>query len=1112
LYFYLAHATISLYLYTNIQEAIMNSVRASVEKRAIPTYEPSAYEELPMFAFNRNHQGTSGNPYPNRIVNKVRRDKKGDVLYTAISLENDYISLTILPELGGRIFEAVDKSNGADFFYRQHSIKPALIGMYGLWISGGVEFNWPMHHRPGTFVPTDYYVESGESGAVTVWLSEHDPVSRMKGMVGITLYPDRAVVETRGRVFNRTSLPHSFLWWENAAVPANENVQIFFPPDVTYVTHHYKKATGAYPLMDSFYMGLDNRGGVDVRFHKNSRQGTSYFSGLSRFDFFGGYDHGKKTGLLHHASHYTSPGKKMFTWGYTNLSKDWERALTDTDGPYLELMASSYSDNQPDFTWIEPYETKEFVQTWYPYKELGEVQAANDRAALTCRREGGRLSLGLYATENLPRGCVEVSAPGKAPLRRDLYLKATDVRWEEFPLAGEDLTVKLLNEEGETVLAYTAEKAESLVPAPLAPYPGPGSLNDADDCCITGIHVDQYHDPLVEADVYWRRGLEINPRHPGCLTNLGRYLIGQLRFEEAESCLRKAVESLTRYNQNPRDTEAFYLLGLVLARQGKNSEALEILHKAMWNERALMPALCAAAAALSAQGKYAEAIKEIAAAMELHGKNQRAVGILITLLRKTGRRGAALNVAKDLLSTDPLDLHAINEMRLLGEGEYAERARYRLNETGIDLAADYAALGLWEDALDTLEWALGKAGPASMVLYGAGLAASMMGKKAVAEAYFAQAEKAPDSLRFPSLAFEEQALREAVRTRPGDGRANLELGMLVYGIRRDVDEAAAVWKKALAAETGSPAAGSSAAGSSAAMRNLAVALFHRNNRDGEALALMEKAAAARPGDLQLYYELNLVAELQNLPLAKRLAHWEGQRDYAEKWDELFLQGVRIHNQIGEWDKALAMLKTHEFTAAEGGEASIAAEYYYAHHALAYAAMEAGKYEKALEHFDHIFHSPYGIWNDIILCPYKYGQALCLDKMGKKKEAAEALTWITNLPLESQSFLPAFPYYLGMALTGLGKAEEGKEQFRQLKKVAEEALAVKPYGFFTATPSYESFIRDSGDLKAIQYNTLLALALSGLGEKEKAKAAVDAALALGPLNQQALMLKKSLEQA
>jgi tetratricopeptide (TPR) repeat protein len=1076
----------------------MNPVRSVIEKRAIQTYEPSAYEELPMFAFNRNHQGTSGNPYPNRIVNKVRRDKKSDVAYTAITLENDYISLTILPELGGRIFEAVDKSNGVDFFYRQHSIKPALIGMYGLWISGGVEFNWPMHHRPGTFMPTDYFVEKGDSGALTVWLSEHNPVDRMKGMVGITLYPDRAVLETRARVFNRTELPHSFLWWENAAFPANEEVQIFFPPDVTYVTHHYRKAAGAYPLMDSFYMGLDNRGGVDVRFHKNSLQGTSYFSGLSKFDFFGGYDHGKKAGVLHHASHYTSPGKKMFTWGYTNLARDWERALTDSDGPYLELMASSYSDNQPDFTWIEPYETKEFVQTWYPYKELGEVQAANDRAALSCRRDGGRLSLGIYATENLPRGTVEVSFPGKAPLRKPLYLAASEPRWEDFPLEAGSPTVKLMDEHGETLLSYTEEKALPFVPAPQPAYPGPESLDNADDCCLTGVHVDQYHDPLLEPDVYWRRGLELNPRHPGCLTNLGRYLIGRLRFEEAESCLRKAVESLTRYNQNPRDTEALYLLGLALARQGKNGEALEVLHKAQWGAGSLIPAACAAASVLCAQGDYAGAVQELAALVNLHGKNQRALELLITLLRKQGRPEAALGLAKDLLSADPLDLHGLNELRLLGQ-EDEGRARYRLNETGLDLAAGYAAMGLWEDVLDTLEWVLQKAGPACMVLYGAGLAALKLGKGSLAEAYFSQAEQAPDSLRFPSLAFEEQALQGAIEARAGDGRAWLELGMLIYGIRRDTDEAVRVWRKALSA---GPA-------SAAAMRNLAVALFRQNNKNGEAADLLEKASAAKPGDLQLFYELNLVCGLQNLPAEKRLAHWEKQKVYAEKWDELFLQGVRIHNQIGRWETALDMLKTHEFTPAEGGEAAIAAEYYYACNALASAAMETGEYERALEYFDRIFHSPYGIWNEIVFCPYKYGQALCFDKLGKKEEAAGALAWIMNLPLESQAFLPAFPYYLGMALTGLGRAEEGKTQFLQLKDAAEKALAEKEYGFFAVTPSFDSFSRDGGDLRLIQYNTLLAMALKGLGETGKAKAALSKVLALDPLNQQALLLKKDL---
>jgi tetratricopeptide (TPR) repeat protein len=1077
----------------------MHPVQVSIEKKAIPTYESSPYEELPMFAFNRNHQGTSGNPYPNRIVNKVRRDKKSNVLYTALRLENDYLDITILPELGGRIFEAVDKSNGGDFFYRQHVIKPALIGMFGLWISGGLEFNWPMHHRPGTFLPTDYYVDKHESGAVTVWLSEHDPIDRMKGMVGITLYPERAVLETRARVFNRTALPHSFLWWENAAIPANEDLQIFFPPDVTYVSHHYKRATGGYPVMNSFYMGLDNRKGVDIRFHKNARLGTSYFSGISKYDFFGAYDHGKGTGVLHHASHYISPGKKMFSWGYTNLAKDWERALTDTDGPYLELMASGYSDNQPDFSWIEPWETKEFVQSWYPYKDLGEVRAANDRAAFACRNEGGNLCLGIYATENILHGVVEVSSPGKAPVRKSMSLQAMNPVWETFPGTDEkDLTIKLLNGGGETVLAYTAEKSDPFVPDPLPFYPAPEDLNDAEDCMMTGVHVDQYHDPLVDPSVYWKRGLELNPLNPGCLTSMGRYCIGRLRFEEAESWLRKAAESLTRYNPNPRDTEAFYLLGLALARQGKNDEALEILHKSMWSAGSAIPAACAAASILTAKGLYGEALKEMSGLIDKFGKNQRALEITITLLRKTGNQKAAIDMARELLSEDPLDLHALNELRLLGDDpSVADRVRFRLNETGIDLAADYASMGLWEDTLDTLEWALKKGEPSSMLFYSAGYAASAMGNSA-AEAYFTQASKTPDSLRFPSLAFEAEALEAAIKNKGKDSRAYLELGMVNYGIRRDTRKAVDLWRKALALD----------GNSWQAMRNLAVGLYSENDKNGEVFELLERAAAARPGDLQLYYELNLAAELQNVPLEKRLKLWEKQEADAGKWDDLFLQGVRLRSQMGQWDQAIAMMKNHHYTPVEGGEVTIAAEYYSARQALAYAAMEGGRYEEALDHFNQIFQSPYGIWNDIILCPYKYGQALCLSKMGREKEAGEALSWIVNLPIESRMLLPSFPYYLGLALIKLGREEEGKKHLRELKVAVEKELTVKESGFFTFTFSHNSFIRKGSDQRKIQYNTLLAMALSGLGEMEKAKIAIDAVLSLDPLNQQIGLLLKN----
>ena len=128
-------------------------VIAKIESLVLPTYREPEAESLPMFAENRVHRRTSGNPYPNKIVARVDRTAPIDKAYVAVRLENEYVSVVILPELGGRIYSATDKTTGYDFFYKQHVIKPALIGVLGSWISGGVEFNWPFHHRASGFMP-----------------------------------------------------------------------------------------------------------------------------------------------------------------------------------------------------------------------------------------------------------------------------------------------------------------------------------------------------------------------------------------------------------------------------------------------------------------------------------------------------------------------------------------------------------------------------------------------------------------------------------------------------------------------------------------------------------------------------------------------------------------------------------------------------------------------------------------------------------------------------------------------------------------------------------------------------------------------------------------------
>ena len=242
------------------------------ETVAIPTYPTPLPDPNPMFFEDRGNQGASGRIYPNPITDRLTHEGKSDQEYQAVFLENEHIQLMMLPRFGGRIYAALDKSNNYDFIYRQHVIKPGLIGLFGSWLSGGMEFNWPLHHRPSTFMPVEYKLEEGEDGSATVWMSEHEPMNRMKGMLGVCVYPGKAYFELKVQLFNRTPLPQPFLWWVNTGVKVNDDFQLIFPPDIESVTFHSRAFMADYPVAKQIYAGLDWTEGVDISWPKPVRR------------------------------------------------------------------------------------------------------------------------------------------------------------------------------------------------------------------------------------------------------------------------------------------------------------------------------------------------------------------------------------------------------------------------------------------------------------------------------------------------------------------------------------------------------------------------------------------------------------------------------------------------------------------------------------------------------------------------------------------------------------------------------------------------------------------------------------------------------------------------
>jgi len=205
----------------------------------LPTYEIGEPDVNPVYYTGRVYQGAQGHIYPYPLYD-VLTDNKVDKKYNALELENDFVKICVLPEIGGRIFSATDKTNNYEYFYRQSVVKPALIGMLGAWISGGVEWNVPHHHRASSFMPIDWKTTENIDGSKTIWIGETEFRHRLKWSVGLTLHPDSSLLEAKVRIMNRSPLIQSFLYWANVSVHCDENYQVNFPPETLFGTGHSK--------------------------------------------------------------------------------------------------------------------------------------------------------------------------------------------------------------------------------------------------------------------------------------------------------------------------------------------------------------------------------------------------------------------------------------------------------------------------------------------------------------------------------------------------------------------------------------------------------------------------------------------------------------------------------------------------------------------------------------------------------------------------------------------------------------------------------------------------------------------------------------------------------
>jgi tetratricopeptide (TPR) repeat protein len=881
----------------------------------LPTYAPGEPSRYPMFLDRRVYQGSSGRVYPLPFIDRIASEA-APASWTAVHLENRWVRLMVLPELGGRIHVGYDKSAGYDFFYRNNVIKPALVGLAGPWLSGGVEFNWPQHHRPATHLPVEWTIEHGDDGSVTVWCSDHEPFARMKGMHGIRLHPDRAVVELVVRLHNRTSERQTFLWWANVAARVHDDYQSFFPTDVRFVADHARRALTAFPTADRPYYGVDyparaaDRPGTDrIDFYRNIPVPTSYMIVDSDGEFFGGYDHAADAGFVHWAERRISPGKKQWTWGDAPFGHAWDAHLTDGDGPYVELMAGVYTDNQPDFSWLMPGETKFFSQFWYPISRIGVPVAATLDAVLHVSRDGdaGSLRIGVGATRELPEAAVRIVDGG-----REIASWVVDLDpARPFVVTAADVpgSARVLVEDraGNLLVASPEPVDERPEPWTATEPPAPHDVGSVEELHLIGVHLRQYRHPTRSPLQYWQEAIARDPGHVGAHLALAdtTYRAGDYDAAAEHACA--ALARLTARNVNPADTEAFYLLGLIESRRGRLESAASAFGRAMWDRKWEQPALVELARLEARAGDVDRALADLEVAARLDADDLRVAALRVVLLRRVGRVDEADALLADARRLDPLDV-ALREIA-------GEHVRPSDAHVLLDVASDLRAAGEVDVALALLARAATEAPTAAgnvrpIAHY---LRAQLLDELGRTEEGRAERASASTDRRwaFPAGLDAHDALRAAIAAEPGDPTPRALLGMLLFDAGRK-PEAAEQSRRAI--ELGDEDA--------VTARNLGLAAYNVLGDDELAWTSYERARRLDPHDARLLYELDqLAARLEHDP-RERLARLEADRELVLCRDDLTIEYAELLVDTGRAHEAVGIIESRAFQPWEGGEGRV----------------------------------------------------------------------------------------------------------------------------------------------------------------------------------------------
>ncbi len=982
------------------------------EQKPIRTYiwdKPSRYPIL----FGGGYRFVYPYTMEDRLLHKAK-----DKAYTQVVLENEYIKLIVLPDLGGHLWSAYDKVSGKEVFYNNQAVKPGLIGLRGAWCATGVEWNFPVGHSVSTVSQVDHTCMENEDGSVTVVVGDLDRTTRMRWTVKITVHPGQLAFQVDTVLSNPTGYPHRYMYWENCAVHATEGFQFISPAKVAWTWG----GKSQFPVVD----------GVDKSWYIAHPRAIDYFMlGLGQ-DYFGYYDHKRRFGAVHVADYHLMPGKKFFTWGMAEHAVSWQKNLTDDDGPYIELQCG-LTPTQASFEFFPPQSARRWDEMWYSIGDLGTFAQANRNAALHI---GHAFDKAPYPAETevavvtnrvFDGAEVVISAGGKRIIsEKGVNLKAgKPARWKvNVPKGAKELTTKVTCG-SETVIEYSTREAKNVRELP---YDNDGSLWRMEKGSPA---------KLVAAGISWLKWFEYEKAlrlidkalkaRPGFVE--AHYWKGNIFFDLCKyDAARRELVKVTKANEN--HATARFMLGQAERYAGRLDAAMEYAAGLMADKKASRMGAQLAGEVAMARGDYPSAAKYFGQATKGSGTSGHTMALLAAALRRAGKVEKAREAAEAALAIDPLEFMALNEGQLAGCSAERDKLMRGEVESYIELASYYEDAGLFDDAAAVLEHyrtKINKGECNAMVGYHLGWVNGKLGRRSESQAFFDKASACGRDRVFPFRREDMLALEAAIAYKGGDALAHYLLGCFLAW-RQQEDKVFVHWTKALRGMGDYPVL----------LRN--VALYHKQRKEhAKALTFYKRAIKAAPTDEELYVEADdTAAKVGNMK--GRIALLESglaEMKHSQKIRQLLAQS---YYYAGRYEKALDVLMSEEYDHWEGDRRAHET-YTLSHMALGKNLLKKKKYTEALESFQKAMEYPANLKIGKPAfprhAPQLYFSAVAYEALGEEEKAREALEQGgTEIHQSWEGATTEEGYYKGLCLAQLGRVREARTIWRRLTKGTE----------------------------------------------------------------------------